>query len=225
MTNIYTVASPLPTQRCALSSTPTLPGPHQLKITIRDSDIPGNPFTVSVLPSPEMRGVAQYTIPGVNKPCGVTVSKSGELVVSEHHINCISVYSREREKTYFSVYRSRERSREKTLSFGSQGSSLEQFQHPHGVAACISSLSPSHPLSTFLTCFLAWAHSGRLPACTCMHYTGNQFLPTNCNLQLYNNNSATYNYNYATIMMQIYCLLVQYVIVIVAPLLLHCYVQ
>ena len=104
---------------CTVKYTPTLTGPHQLKITIRDSDIPGSPFTVSVLSSPEMRGVAQYTIPGINKPCGVTVSKSGELVVSEHHVNCISVYSREREKA---------------LSFGSQGSSLEQFQHPHGVA-------------------------------------------------------------------------------------------
>ena len=104
---------------CTVKYTPTLPGPYQLKVTIRGSDIPGSPFTVSVLPSPEMRGVVKQAISGIDKPWGVAVSTSGELVVSKHHGNCISVYSREREKI---------------LSFGSQGSSLGQFQHPHGVA-------------------------------------------------------------------------------------------
>ena len=64
-----------------LICTPTLPGPYQLKITLRDTDIPGSPFTVHVLPSPEKRGELQYTIiRGINKPWGVAVSKSGEVV-------------------------------------------------------------------------------------------------------------------------------------------------
>ena len=34
---------------CTLTFTPVLLGPHQLKITIRDADIPGSPFTIRVL--------------------------------------------------------------------------------------------------------------------------------------------------------------------------------
>ena len=34
---------------CTIKYTPTLHGPHQLRITIRDTDIPGSPFTVHVL--------------------------------------------------------------------------------------------------------------------------------------------------------------------------------
>ena len=105
---------------CTVKYTPTLPGPHQLRITIRDTEIPGSPFTVNVvLPSPEMRGVVKHTISGVNNPWGVAVSNSGEVVISEYCGHCISVYSRERKKI---------------RSFGSLGSSTGQFQHPHGVA-------------------------------------------------------------------------------------------
>ena len=83
---------------CTVKYTPTLPGPHQLRITIRDTNIPGSPFTVNVLPSPEMRGVVKHTISCVNSPCGVVVSNSGEVVVSENYGHCISVYSREGKK-------------------------------------------------------------------------------------------------------------------------------
>ena len=40
-----------------VSYTPTLRGAHQLMITVGDTNIPGSPFTVHVLPSLEMRGV------------------------------------------------------------------------------------------------------------------------------------------------------------------------
>ena len=99
--------------------TPTLPGPHQLRITIRDTDIPGSPFTVGVVPSPGMRGVVKHTISGLKGPYGVAVSNSGELVVSEYDGYCISVYSREGRKI---------------RSFGSRGSSTGQFEDPCGVA-------------------------------------------------------------------------------------------
>ena len=74
-----------------VSYTPTLRGAHQLKITVGDTDIPGSPFTVRVLPSLEMRGVPINTITGVHRPSGVAVSESGEVVVSEYSDHCISV--------------------------------------------------------------------------------------------------------------------------------------
>ena len=104
---------------CTVKYTPTLLGSHQLKITIRDTDIPGSPFTVNVLPSPEMRGVVKHTISRVERPWSVAVSNSREVVVSETHGHCISVFSREGKKV---------------RSFGSQGSSAGQFQFPHGIA-------------------------------------------------------------------------------------------
>ena len=104
---------------CTVKFIPSLRGPHQLRITIRDTEIAGSPFTVHVLPSPEMRGVVQHTITGIKKPYGVAVSKSGEIVVSEYWNHCISVYSREGKKI---------------RSFGSKGSSTGQFQYPNGVA-------------------------------------------------------------------------------------------
>ena len=51
-----------------VSYTPTLRGAHQLKITVGDTDIPGSPFTVRVLPSLEMRGVPINTITRVSDP-------------------------------------------------------------------------------------------------------------------------------------------------------------
>ena len=84
---------------CTVTCTPTLRGPHQLRITINETDIPGSPFTLHVLPSPEMRGVVQRTITGVNEPCAVAVSKRGEVVVYESSSRC-SVYNREGEKLW-----------------------------------------------------------------------------------------------------------------------------
>ena len=104
---------------CSVKYTPALRGPHQLTITIRDTEIPGSPFTVHVLPSPEMRGVVQHTIPALYRSWGVAVSKSGEVVVSEYKRCCINVYSRERKKI---------------RSFGSDEFSKGQFQYPRGVA-------------------------------------------------------------------------------------------
>ena len=110
---------------CTLTFTPVLLGPHQLKITIRDTDIPGSSFTIHVLSSammrmvPENRGVVQRTICGVKYPYSVAVSNSGEVVVSECYVHRISVYSREGKHT---------------RSFGSKGSNKGQFEYPHGVA-------------------------------------------------------------------------------------------
>ena len=102
-----------------VSYTPTLRGAHQLKITVGDTDIPGSPFTVRVLPSLEMRGVPINIITGFSYPWDVAVSESGEVVVSELGDHCISVFSREGKKI---------------RKFGSKGSSKGQFNSPVGVA-------------------------------------------------------------------------------------------
>ena len=86
-----------------------------LRTTIRDTDIPGSPFTVNAL----LPSVVKHTITGLNRPHGVAVNKSGEVVVSETYGCCISVYSREEKKI---------------RSFGSFESSIGQFQFPCGVA-------------------------------------------------------------------------------------------
>ena len=108
-----------------LTFTPVLLGPHQLKITIRDTDIPGSPFTIRVLSSSAMRmvsenrGVVQGTIRGVSGPYGVAVNNSGEMVVSEYYAYHISVYSKKGKHI---------------RSFGSFGSKKGQFHYPRGVA-------------------------------------------------------------------------------------------
>ena len=55
--------------RITVSYTPTLCGAHQLKISVEDTEIPGSPFTVHVLPSLEKRGMPINTITGVNSSC------------------------------------------------------------------------------------------------------------------------------------------------------------
>ena len=75
---------------CIVKYTPTVHGPHQLRIIVKETEIEGSPFTVYVLLSPEMRGVVQHTHTGINRPRGVAMSRSGEVVVSEYWNHCIS---------------------------------------------------------------------------------------------------------------------------------------
>ena len=60
---------------CTVMYTPTIRGPHQLSIKIKDTDIQGSPFRVSVLPR-AVKGVVQHTITEVDFPQSVAVSKS-----------------------------------------------------------------------------------------------------------------------------------------------------
>ena len=113
---------------CTLIFTPVLLGPHQVKITIRDTNILGSPFTIRVVSSsammrmiPKNRGMVQGTIHDIKDPYGVAVSNSGEVVLSEYYMYAhhISMYSREGKHI---------------ISFGSKGSNEGQFRFPHGVA-------------------------------------------------------------------------------------------
>ena len=82
-------------------------------------DINGSPFSLDVVPSPEMIGKPVKNISGFNRPCGVAVDKKEQLIVAEHYSHCISVYDKEGKKV---------------RSFGSKGTKEGQFTHPHGVA-------------------------------------------------------------------------------------------
>ena len=105
---------------CTVTYTPTLRGPHQLRITIRNTELMDSPFTIHVRPSLEMRGVIQHMITTDGYPFGVTVSTSGDIIVVSNDENgdCISVYSREGEKL---------------RSFGPKGSKIGQIEDPWGV--------------------------------------------------------------------------------------------
>ena len=100
---------------CTVTYTPTLRCTHQLRITINETDIPGSPLTVHVLPSAMMK----HKISGLKRPWGVALSKSGELVVSEFNDHRVSVYTNE-----WKMIR----------SFGFYGSGKGQFQYPRSVA-------------------------------------------------------------------------------------------
>ena len=82
---------------CTVMYTPTIRGPHQLRIKIKDTDIQGSPFRVSVLPEAD-RVVMQHTITKVKDPQRVAVSKSGEVVVCHELGRCISVFNKKEEK-------------------------------------------------------------------------------------------------------------------------------
>ena len=105
---------------CTVTYIPTLRGPHQLRIAIRNTELMGSPFTIHVRPSFQMRGVILHTISPVEGPYGVAVSTSGDIVVSKTWAaDRISVYSREGKKL---------------RSFGSKGSKIEHIEDPWNVA-------------------------------------------------------------------------------------------
>ena len=81
---------------CTVMYTPTIRGPHQLSIKVKDTDIQGSPFRVSVLPEAD-RVVMQHTITKVKDPQRVAVSKS-DVVVCHELGRCISVFNKRGEK-------------------------------------------------------------------------------------------------------------------------------
>ena len=80
---------------CTVMYTPTIRGPHQLRIKIKDTDIQSSPFRVNVLPEAERCVVQcqQRTITGVDRPRSVAVSKSGDVVVCHINDDCMHTIS------------------------------------------------------------------------------------------------------------------------------------
>ena len=98
--------------------TPTSRGPHQLRVRVGGIEIPGSPLTVSVSPSPAMKGTPVRTITGLKYPCFVALSGDDKLIVTEHGRHCVTILDKHGKKI---------------KSFGSQGSANGQFQCPAGV--------------------------------------------------------------------------------------------
>ena len=101
-----------------ISFTPRTRGKHQLTIRLGGVNIPGSPFTLHIIPSPETRG-KPVNISGLTSPWGVVITKNEEIVVAEFGPNCITILNKEGKKV---------------KSFGITGTKEGQFTYPRGVA-------------------------------------------------------------------------------------------
>ena len=102
-----------------ISFTPRIRGKHQLTIQLGGVNISGSPFTVHIIPSPEMRGKPVNIISGLNRPFGVLITKDKDIVVAESRANRITILNKEGKKV---------------KSFGTEGTKEGQFTYPRGVA-------------------------------------------------------------------------------------------
>ena len=99
---------------------PTIKGRHQLHIKVMGEHIIGSPHRVAVKKSPDEKlGTPIRTIDLLNKPFGIALNQSGEVVVTSPGWNCVSVFSP---------------SGDRLQSFGTKGSGQGQFMGPIGVA-------------------------------------------------------------------------------------------
>ena len=102
-----------------ISFTPRTRGKHQLTIRLGGVNIPGSPFTLHIIPSPEMRGKPVNIISRLTCPWGVIITKNEEIVVAECGANRITILNKEGKKV---------------KSFGTKGTKEGQFTQPYGVA-------------------------------------------------------------------------------------------
>ena len=72
---------------------PAIKGPHQLHLKINGRPINGSPFQVMVTSPIEKLGapILSYV---VKSPTGITIKKTGQVIVSEQTRNCCSVFAR-----------------------------------------------------------------------------------------------------------------------------------
>ena len=102
-----------------ISFTPCTRGKHQLTIRLGGVNIPGSPFTLRIIPSPEIRGKPVNIISGLNRPYGVIFAKNEDIVVAEQGANRITILNKEGKKV---------------KSFGTYGTKEGQFTNLYGVA-------------------------------------------------------------------------------------------
>ena len=102
-----------------VSYQPTIKGRHQLHIKVMGEHIIRSPRCVAVKKSPDEKlGTPIRTIDLLNKPLGIALNQSGEVVVTSSARNCVSVFSP---------------CCLKLRSFGTKGSGQRQFMDPRGV--------------------------------------------------------------------------------------------
>ena len=102
-----------------ITFTPSTRGKHELIVQVGGVDIPDSPFTLPVIPTPEMRGEPVDIIPVLNRPRGVAVRDNGDIVVAEYGADCITTIDKKGELM---------------KRFGTYGSKERDFTCPHGVA-------------------------------------------------------------------------------------------
>ena len=102
-----------------ISFTPRTRGKHQLTIRLGGVNIPGSPFTLHIIPSPEMRGKPVNITSGLSSPWGVVITKNEDIVVAKWSAHCITILNKEGKKV---------------KSFGTRGTKEVQFTNPRGVA-------------------------------------------------------------------------------------------
>ena len=101
-----------------ITFTPTVTrGEHLLTVQVGGVDIPNSPFTLPMIPQPEMRSKPVMTIKGLNDPKCIAVCTNGDTVVAEWIVNCITIFNKKGEKI---------RSIKRTT--------LGKFNGPYGVA-------------------------------------------------------------------------------------------
>ena len=162
----------------------------QLIVQVGGVDIPDSPFTLPVIPTPEMRGKPINIITGLNGPFGIAVCDNGDIVVAEYGAHCITTLNKEGKKV---------------KSFGTEGTKEGQFTSPRGVAITNDGhilVTDNHRLQKLTTdgvCVKSVGSSesgsGRLqfntPTGITVHpTTGQIFVADLCNnrIQVFNNN-------------------------------------
>ena len=103
-----------------ITFTPTVTrGEHLLTVQVGGVYIPNSPFTLPVIPQPEMRERPVKIIEGLMKPRGVGVLKNGDIVIAEYTVHRLTVLNKNGEKL-------------KCISKTRQSERL--FNYPRGVA-------------------------------------------------------------------------------------------
>ena len=70
----------------------------RLRVQIEDLDVPNSPFTLPVIPLPEMRGKPLRIISGFNDPWGIGVFENGHVVIAEKKKQCVIILDRQGRK-------------------------------------------------------------------------------------------------------------------------------
>ena len=103
----------------SVSFTPSVHGTHQLQLNAEGIDINGSPFSLHVVPSPEMKNDPIKIIPELEFPEGIAVDKNGQLIVVEQKHQRIVVFDKEGTAVQ---------------SIGSHGTEEGHFILPRGIA-------------------------------------------------------------------------------------------
>ena len=101
-----------------ISFQPTNRREYQLHIKVDGTHIEGSPFTVNVINHFDVDNAIDI-ITSVQRPQGIAINKSGEIIVVEYRKHCVFIFSP---------------TGQKIKSFGTRGSGKDQFFHPCGVA-------------------------------------------------------------------------------------------